>query len=281
MRALAEFVMRGRMQAVMVAAVATGSVLLAWLGAAVVALVTLRKGTNQGLYVLFWALLPAVIVAWTGDTGPLATLLGVTLAAWVLRASQSWSLALAAAVVSGVLTGIVLLLFGEQYLQLLVSLVDDFFARLQEQNESLQLPDPSVSQLAGLLGWGNALSVTLCLLLARWWQSLLYNPGGFKVEFQAFRLPSTMTVVLLLAAAGLFALGVDYWFWALILALPFIFAGFGLVHAIAAKRKLGNAWLGFFYFTWLLLDPVKVLLLLAVIVDSWYDLRARVTSRPA
>jgi len=145
----------------------------------------------------------------------------------------------------------------------------------------LQLADPSVSQLAGLLGWGNALSVTLCLLLARWWQSLLYNPGGFKVEFQAFRLPSALTVVLLLAAAGLFALGVDYWFWALILALPFIFAGFGLVHAIAAKRKLGNAWLGFFYFTWLLLDPVKVLLLLAVIVDSWYDLRARVTSRPA
>ncbi len=81
MRALAEYVMRGRMQAVIVAAVATGSVLFAWIGAAVVALVTLRKGTNQGLYVLFWALLPAFIVAWGGDTGPLTTLLGVALAA--------------------------------------------------------------------------------------------------------------------------------------------------------------------------------------------------------
>ncbi len=60
MRALAQYVMRGRMQAVIVAAVATGSVLFAWLGAAVVALVTLRKGTNQGLYVLFWALLPSI-----------------------------------------------------------------------------------------------------------------------------------------------------------------------------------------------------------------------------
>lgn len=279
MRALAEYVMRGRMQAVMVAVVATGSVLFAWLGAAVVALVTLRKGTSQGLYVLFWALLPAFIVAWGGDTGPLTTLLGVALGAWVLRSSQSWPLALSAAVLSGLLVGMALMLFGDQYLQTLVALVADFFARLQEQNEGMQLADPTAAQVAGLLGWGNALSVSLCLLLARWWQSVLYNPGGFKTEFQLFRLPRPMTVLLLLVGIALASLGANYWFWALILSLPFIFAGFGLVHAIAAKRQLSGFWLGCFYFSWLLLDPVKVLLLLAVVVDSWYDLRARVASR--
>lgn len=281
MRALAEYVMRGRIQAVMVAVLATGSVFLAWIGAAVVALVTLRRGTNQGAYILFWALLPALVIAWTGDTGPLSTLIGVTLAAWVLRSSQSWPLALSAAATAGLLTGLALILLGEEYLQILVTLVADFFARLQEQNESLQLAAPSMSQVAGLLGWGNALSVTFCLMLGRWWQSLLYNPGGFKEEFQSFRLPPAMTIVLLLVAMGVGSLGVDYWFWALIAALPFIFAGFGLVHGVAAKRQLNNIWLGLFYFSWLLLDPVKVVLLLAVIVDSWYDLRARVASRQA
>jgi len=281
MRALAEYVMRGRIQAVMVAVLATGSVFLAWIGAAVVALVTLRQGTNQGAYVLFWALLPALVIAWTGDTGPLSTLLGVTLAATVLRSSQSWPLALSAAATAGLLTGLALIFLGEEYLQVLVTLVGDFFARLQEQNESLQLAAPSMSQVAGLLGWGNALSVTLCLMLGRWWQSLLYNPGGFKEEFQSFRLPPAMTIVLLLVAMGVGSLGVDFWFWALIAALPFIFAGFGLVHGVAAKRQLNSVWLGLFYFSWLLLDPVKVVLLLAVIVDSWIDLRARVASRQA
>jgi hypothetical protein len=205
--------------------------------------------------------------------------LGVALAAWVLRSSHSWPLALSAAVLSGLLVGMALMLFGGEYLQTLVTLVADFFSRLQEQNEGLQLADPTAAQVAGLLGWGNALSVSLCLLLARWWQSVLYNPGGFKTEFQLFRLPQPMTVLLLLVAIALVSLGANYWFWALMLSLPFIFAGFGLVHAMAAKRQLSGFWLGCFYFSWLLLDPVKVLLLLAVVVDSWYDLRARVASR--
>jgi hypothetical protein len=181
--------------------------------------------------------------------------------------------------VAGLLTGLALLLFGADYLQALVSMVADFFARLQQQNEGIQLAAPGISQVAGLLGWGNALSVTLCLMLGRWWQSLLYNPGGFKDEFQSFRLPQPLVIVLLVVAIGLGMLGVDYWFWALIVALPFIFAGFGLVHGLAAKRQLNGVWLGFFYFSWLLLDPLKLVLLLAVIVDSWYDLRARVTNR--
>ena len=37
------------------------------------------------------------------------------------------------------------------------------------------------------------------VILARWWQSMLYNPGGFGVEFQALQLPRW-----LLPIAGLF-----------------------------------------------------------------------------
>jgi hypothetical protein len=109
MRALAEYVMRGRAQAVLVAALATGTVLFAWIGAAVVALVTLRKGAGHGAYVLFWALLPAAMLAALGDPGPVTTLLGVMLLAVVLRASHSWSWSLVAAVLSGLLTGLLLL----------------------------------------------------------------------------------------------------------------------------------------------------------------------------
>src|SRR5690625_6133709 len=76
MRALAGFVMRGREQAVLVAALSTATLLLSWLGAAVVALVTLRKGTRAGLQVLLWALLPAVLIThFMREVGTLAVLL--------------------------------------------------------------------------------------------------------------------------------------------------------------------------------------------------------------
>lgn len=293
MRGLAEFVMRGRMQAVMVAVFATVTPLFSWVGAAVVALVTLSKGTSQGAYIALWASLPVVVVAWSGNVAPMpvATLLGVILAAWVLRVSRSWAWALTIAVASGLLTGAVILLFGESYLQAILAVASDFFAQLEARNEDLQPEGISSQQMAGMfglgnnlqlagaLGWGNAMTVALCLLLARWWQAGLYNPGGFRDEFQSFRLMPQMTVLLLLLSVGLASLGLDYQFWVMIVAVPFIFAGFSLVHALAAKRQIEPRWLVVFYIIWFVLAPVKILLLLAVVADSWLDLRARVASR--
>ena len=62
MRALAEFLMRGPKQAVIVAVIAAALPLMFWLSAAVLTLVTLRKGVGEGVNVLVWALLPAI--AW-------------------------------------------------------------------------------------------------------------------------------------------------------------------------------------------------------------------------
>ena len=84
-----------------------------------------------------------------------------------------------------------------------------------------------------------------------------------------------LTLALLTAGLLVGSLGVDYRFWALLFAVPFIFAGFGLVHGIVAKKQLGGNWLSLFYVTWFLLDPLKLLLLFAVVADSWIDIRGR------
>ncbi|MFA7554073.1 MAG: hypothetical protein WCY88_07475 [Spongiibacteraceae bacterium] len=274
--------MRGRSQAVFVAALATGSVLFAWVGAAVVALITLRKGTGQGAPVLLWAMLPAVVLAAMGDTGPSTTLLGVMLASVVLRSTASWSWALVAAVVSGLVTALVLLLFGQAYLQEILTLLSDALSQLASQSSdpvSLLAARPTIMQIAGLLGLGNAFTVVMCLLLARWWQALLFNPGGFGTEFQGLRIPPQLAIALLLVGLLLSMLGADYWLWALILILPFMFAGFALVHSLAAKRQISSHWLGIFYFCWLIFDPIKALVLIAAIVDSWVNIRNRIASK--
>jgi hypothetical protein len=280
MRALAEYVMKGRAQAVVVAIVATTTVLFAWVGAAVVGLVILRHGIKEGLQVLLWALLPALVFASLGDTGPLATMLGTALLAAVLRESRSWPLTLFAAVVSGVITGLALLAFGQAYIEEILRMVGEFLTQLQNQaaksdakQAALALPTPA--QILGLLGLGNALTVTLCLILARWWQALLYNPGGFRQEFHSLRLTPSLTVLLLVTGIALSSLGADYRSWALIFAVPLVFAGFALVHGLVAQKQLNGQWLGLFYAGWFIVDPLKILLLLVVVLDSWIDLRGR------
>ena len=90
MKALAEFAMRGRFQALLLVVAGSGSILFCWISAAVLALITLRKGVGAGAQLLLWALLPAgVLLYTTGDSGPLALLLGTGVLAGVLRTTVS------------------------------------------------------------------------------------------------------------------------------------------------------------------------------------------------
>ena len=279
MRALAEYVMKGRSQAVLAVVFATGTVLFAWLGAAIVALVTLREGTRQGSFVLFWGLLPATYLASIGDTGPIVTLLGAALTAAALRLTGSWSWALVTAVGSGLLTAIVLSTVGAGYVELILQLLRETFAELAKQSANpeaaAQLVLPTALQIAGLMGLTNAFTAVMCLLLARWWQALLYNPGGFQAEFHRLRLAPQLTVLLIALGLALSLMGPDYRFWAVIFALPLVFSGFALMHGLAAQRQLKSSWLGLLYGSWLMLTPVRALVLLLAVADSWLDFRSR------
>ena len=85
--------MSGRYRALLLAVASSGSLLFAWIGAAVVALVILRKGSREGLWLVLWASLPAFLVTTvSGDSSALAMLLGTAILALVLRASVSLAL---------------------------------------------------------------------------------------------------------------------------------------------------------------------------------------------
>jgi len=90
MRALAEFIMRGRMQAIFVVAGAAALPMLFWLSAAAGSLVLLRRGLNDALGVLVWAVLPALAWWYFGDPRTLLVLLGSLGLALLLRSQASW-----------------------------------------------------------------------------------------------------------------------------------------------------------------------------------------------
>jgi len=277
-KGLAELVMRGRWQALLVAVLGAASVLFCWISAAVVALVTLRRGLAEGSWLFFWTLLPAGTVAVVySDTGPLALLSGTMLLAVVLRTTVNLPLALLASVAVGIVGGLLITVFGQAFLEQLVELftrfVENWEAQLAASGQAVELHRPDATQIAGMLGMGTATMSVLCLLLARYWQAALYNPGGFGEEFRALRYPAGVSTALVLAGLALSTLGLGYRSWAMTCFIPLSFAGLALVHARVAIR--GGGWLPWFYIAWVIFDPVKLVVMFLAIADSWLDFRQR------
>src|SRR3990172_12174890 len=70
-----------------------------------------------------------------------------------------------------------------------------------------------VERLVAMAPWMNAatnaglvVSLVTSLFCARWWQASMFQPGGFRQEFQALHLPKVLTLALL-ACVGLLAAG--------------------------------------------------------------------------
>jgi len=280
-KAIAEFAMRGRFQALLLSVAGAGSILFCWISAAVVALVTLRKGVGTGAQLLLWALLPAAVLFYTtGDSSPMALLIGTAVLAMVLRETVNLPLAVLTSMAVGAVAGGVMLSVGDAYLEQMVALFGEFLASMERQlssseGETVLLTRPTAVQIAGMLGAGSAMMSVLCLLLARYWQAALYNPGGFGDEFRALRYTPAVASAMAMVGVAIAALGVEFRTWAIIGFMPLNFAGLALFHARVHSRGQGMAWLVGFYLAWILLDPVKLMVVFAAIADSWFDFRQR------
>ena len=276
MRALAGFVMRGRREALLVAVVASVVPMFFWVGSAAVGLLTLRRGGTEGGFVALWALLPCLVLARFGEVVPAAAMIGIWLVAMVLRATRSWSLTLLAASAIGLVFGLGLLGAGGAYLEAVRTIAEGFIAEVGKRSGdpavAAQLQAPDTQQIASIFGFMLTLTLVGCTVLARWWQSALFNPGGFREEFHAIRFGSVPGLALVGAGASLYLQGPAMQIWAQIVMLPLLVAGIGLVHALVARRRVGGM-LGLLYAALLLAPPVKYVVMGLAAVDAVANLR--------
>jgi len=281
MRGLAEFIMRGRWQALAVAVLGSGSLLFGWISAAAIALVTLRKGTASGGWLVLWAMLPAAIVAaMSGDMGSVMLLLVAFCLSVILRETVSLSLALIASVPLAMLGGLALIALNGPFLEDLVATFNEALRQLEqdmtsEQQGELAFTSLAVPQVGALLAIGNTVVAVLAVLLGRYWQALLYNPGGFGQEFRALRLPQGAVVSLVTLGTVLWLQGDEWRVWSAVAVMPLTVVGFALVHAYAAHTDKGVTWLTLMYTLWIVLDPIKWVWLGFVMADVFVDFRAR------
>ena len=210
MRAIAEFIMRGRMQATLVVVVSAALPLLFWLSAAAGSLVLLRRGWSDAAGILAWALLPAIGWWYFGEPRTLLVLLGALGLALLLRANLSWNRVLLCSVALGLVYGLVLgAVFREPIeamaleLQKLMPQMLDGVHQQMSVDERARLDSLIAPVLTGLIAALLQIVSLLSLMLGRFWQAQLYNPGGFGREFRALRLPPPLAMLLLGFSAGL------------------------------------------------------------------------------
>ncbi|ARU55165.1 membrane protein [Oleiphilus messinensis] len=281
MQAIANFVMKGRLQAGVVVLVCSILPLLFWISAAVVGLITMRRGINEGAILLIAAIVPSVIWAQSVQD---PTSLFVIATTWgmavVLRQTVSWEKALFVGAGLAVLSIVLLPIVSADLLNQLVAFGVELFRqlnpeRIQELGENV---DSVVrNMMIGSLAVSYAMFATMSLMLARAWQAKLFNPGGFRKEFHQFRLSRASATLSVISVLVLSSLGDQNAVFAFALLIPLGFAGLALIHGSVARKNLSKGWLVWFYVISLIIGPsLIVLLVLLAVMDSWIDVRSRI-----
>ncbi|MDX9741443.1 MAG: hypothetical protein RBT81_09735 [Gammaproteobacteria bacterium] len=301
MVALANFILRGRLHALLVTAVAAVLMLLVPLigiiAGGALALVTLRNGVGEGLLIAVGTAavlaVAAQVLGGAASTGGIAAALALSwapllLGAAVLRSTRSQAAALAAAGLG--IAGFALLFHASVgdtaawWRAFLPDFLQPLLERLpMSEAEQEEFLGAMASAMTGGLA-ATLLSGTMAaLLFGRWLQSLVFNPGGFGAEFRALRLGRMMSVVALLVLALSSLLG--GWIGGVTLTLLFLCAtmlavqGLALAHALVTLRGAHVGWLIALYGLLVFFPPQALVVLAAAgFADGWFDLRARTKS---
>lgn len=252
--------------------------------AIILGLVTLQKGAKSGLFVLAWIALPSIALLVLHRVGPFDVSLLRCIAVWIFTAAfirlKSWRLLFEVVTCVGVA-----LIFA---LHFIVPNVQEWWAHeltgfinqiVRTADWKFKVaPGEFAARLApmatGLAAFFFLLSALIELLIARYWQMSLLQPGTFKAEFTHIRLgriAGLLMSILLIMMALKWHVAYDAFPLAL---LPFFMAGLSLMHYWRSCHSQ-LIYLLILMYVVLLFLPVVIVVLLALLafVDAWFNFR--------
>lgn len=217
-----------------------------WISLTTVALVTLRKG-HSGLMVVLFGMLACVIQNYFGFGYSIAckwTILALLMSffsAYLLKKAENWCV-----VLPGILlTTLIGLIFYQYWMpesiaenfQVFISLFKDLKPGMVDMldNEAVRAFMPSY--LLGVEGLALVTTALLPVLIARYIQSMLFYPEGFRQEIFAFR-AHRMTLLLLVCCLMFIRYGnVEAACCLPLLALYLVVSGFSLAYSFLRKKE--------------------------------------------
>lgn len=252
--------------------------LVSFLGAGIAATWALRRGVMQAHWAVAGILAPGIILAWQGDPTSLVGGIALLILVSVLRAQANWGHVFQVVVVLGaVATFAIEALFAGQLTSLVEitrQAVSGFAAELMAQLPSEQLDLALRHLVVGSLSMATLGWTLMALVVARWYQSRIWNPGGFQGEILGVRLPPLFAMALVAVVMLGGAVGSEAARFVPVLLLPLIGAGLSLVHGYMVKVGAPKpAHAAPYVLGVLLLSLVVPLLMVLAVADSFMNFR--------
>lgn len=293
---LARFVLKGSSQAALVAATMAMLGLLfppaAWISSAAIALVTLVHGFRPGMLVMVVSVIGSAIFSGLIFGTPYVAMyfaLLIWLPVWLLAVTlkQTVSMVVSLHLITAMclLAVIFIYVFYPEFTELWREQFDAIILQIASQSDKFQLAELQqieeriLALLPGIFASSFMFTTLLSLFLARWWQDVIYNPGGFAKEYQSLNLGNTMGLftVGVTIAAVIMATDVTYSL-LLVLSTIYLLQGSAIMHAVFASKQLNAVWLYLVYFLMFFIPHLVVLLTLIGLADTWIDIRRRIVA---
>ncbi len=297
MHRLLALIMRGRVHAMTASAVfAVLSLLvppLSYLSGAIIGLATLKQGPREGAMVIGGSVVLAGLfsIMLVGDASPTGAFIVMSwlpawILAWMLGRWKQQGLVVVGAAVMGMLAviGLHMMLTDTSawWLELLRAMLQPALSEGAPNRENLDLLLQQWGPfMTRFFGAATTSGMLLTILLARYWHSILDNPGGFGTEFRALKIDQgTLLIALLIMVGGMFwsdmvGVVISDLMGPVVAAL--VFLGLAVSHGLVKVRKLGRGWLVVLYVL-LLVPPHPAVSGLSMLglLDGWLNFRARV-----
>jgi hypothetical protein len=255
MKFLASYVMKGPIHALSVS-VLFGLLSIQILPAAVlcasiVALFTLRKG-HKNSFILFFAtvvlsyLASLFIPSRPGLDFPIVILLlvPVWISALILRATESQGLAISAAIFCAALFAIFIELYSGNAIQWWGKWLETAVTGVKNASYQQFADSGSLTIMNGLIASVLGIGIVISLLLARWLQANLFNPGGFAAEFNNLIIPKKLLYFISLILLICFLINRDLFNDLLIVfSILYFFQGLAILHFYVEKNKFNKSML--------------------------------------
>lgn len=262
-----------------------------------VSLITLRRGAYEGFSVLLIACISSALLGLLlFGNFQFALIYGAVLwlPVWlisiILREGKQLSLAVEVTVLIGVVGVIGFYLYVDNPSVLWQSILNQLVQPVVDSGntdvpiEQINASVQSFSQyMTGGIVAGSVYGLLFGLLLARWWQSILYNPGGFKEEYLSIKAHLNVVVgSAIVLVIGWFTSNIISevcWNILIVLAVLYTFVGASVLHCAFLSTKARRFMVPFLYMTMILIPHMIALVIIVGFLDTWLDLRKRISNK--
>jgi hypothetical protein len=251
-----------------------------------VALVTLRLGAFEGLYVLLCSsfsvgLLGFLILGNYQFALLYAAVLWapVWLISIILREGRHLALAVEIAVLLGIAGVLGFYLYDAEPSVMWKDILSHMIPAKAPVEDVQHTVDIISHYMTGVVAAGSVFGLLFGLFLGRWWQAVLYNPGGFRQEFLILsthrRLVIGTVIVVGIALINTGLVAEVAWNISIPLFVLYTFIGTAVLHALFSTMKLSRFMVPMLYLTLFLIPHALLPVALIGLSDPWTNLRKK------